>query len=517
MRVADHGRARVVGIGVVTGVVCGAIAIGVAQLVAGIVDPDASPLVTVGGSAIDATPEWLKSFAIRSFGSNDKAALLVGIGVVLALIAIALGVISVRRPGWALAGLAVFGVVGVAAALTRPSGRPIDVLPAVLGAMAAVGMLFLLHRAGVPREEEPARRTTSEPRSIDRRRFFLAGAAGVGAALFAGGVGNAFAKRFAAEASRDAVRIPTPPGAPPPPSAGLGVPGISPFITSTDDFYRVDTALLVPAVKAEDWSLRVFGMVDRELTLSYRELLARPQIERDITLTCVSNPVGGRYVGNARWIGTPLKDLLEEVGVDPAADQMVGRSVDGFTTGAPTEVVMDGRDAMLAVAMNGEPLPLAHGFPVRVVVPGLYGYVSATKWIEEIELTTFDAYDPYWVKRGWSAQAPIKTESRIDTPSSSQPIAAGTVPVAGVAWAQHRGIASVEVRVDGGPWMRAELATQDTVDTWRQWMLMWSATPGEHLLEVRATDQTGMVQTGDRSPPFPNGATGYHAVTVQVR
>jgi len=294
------------------------------------------------------------------------------------------------------------------------------------------------------------------------------------------------------------------------------VPGLGPFITPNDRFYRVDTALLVPAVMAEDWQLRVHGMVERELTLDYEHLLARPLIERDITLTCVSNPVGGRYAGNARWVGTPLKDLLEEAGPLPEADQIVSRSVDGFTLGTPTAIATDGRDAMLAVAMNGEPLPLAHGFPVRLIVPGLYGYVSATKWLVDIELTTFDAYDPYWVQRGWAERAPIKTMSRIDTPSPFEDLVPGEIPIAGVAWAQHVGIERVEVSIDGAPWATAELAGEETVDTWRQWVYRWNATAGDHRLRVRATDRIGATQTAERAEPFPDGATGHHEIVVRV-
>jgi DMSO/TMAO reductase YedYZ molybdopterin-dependent catalytic subunit len=518
--VSNIGARRPVGPGVVIGLVCGAVAIGFAQLVAGIVDPDASPIVTVGGSAIDATPEWLKSFAIRTFGTSDKLVLLIGIAVVLTACALVIGILAVRRPWVGFAGLAAFGLTGVAAAASRPTAEGVDVLPAVAGAAAAGITLILLLRAGSLRgETSPAATSTGPtvPGGMDRRRFFLAGAAGAAAAVLAGGAGNLFARRFEADASRAAVRIPSPVGGTEPPAGlDLRVKGLSPFFTPNDVFYRVDTALLVPAVKAEDWRLRVHGMVEQELTITYGQLLARPMIERDITLTCVSNEVGGEYVGNARWIGARLKDLLDEAGVDPAADQIVTRSVDGFTAGTPTALALDGRDAMLAIAMNGEPLPLAHGFPVRSVVPGLYGYVSATKWLEDIELTTFDAFDPYWVRRGWAEQAPIKTESRIDTPAPSQRLGIGLVPVAGVAWAQHRGIGAVDVRVDGGPWMPAELSPQDTIDTWRQWLVMWDASAGEHELQVRATDQDGAAQTEDRAAPFPDGATGFHTVVVNV-
>jgi DMSO/TMAO reductase YedYZ molybdopterin-dependent catalytic subunit len=333
----------------------------------------------------------------------------------------------------------------------------------------------------------------------------------------AGGAGKFFAGRFRADDSRAAVRIPRPASpAPSPGNVEVDVPGVGPFFTPNDVFYRVDTSLLVPAVQAEDWSLRVHGMVDREITLDYRQLLARPLIERDITLACVSNPVGGRYIGNARWIGAPLDDLLEEAGVHPGANQLVSRSVDGFTAGSPTKVVMDGRDAMLAVAMNGEPLPLAHGFPVRMLVPGLYGYVSGTKWVIDLELTTFDAFDPYWIQRGWAELGPIKTQSRIDTPSSLARVAAGEVPIAGVAWAQHVGVDAVQVRIDEGPWVPAELAGEDTVDTWRQWVYRWQATTGDHQVSVRAADRSGFTQSPERVEPFPNGAEGQHTITVRV-
>ncbi len=510
---------RRIGFGIIIGLVCGAVAIGVAQLVAGIVDPGSSPIIAVGRAAIDATPEWLKSFAIRTFGENDKAILLGGIGAVLTAVAALIGIAAVRRPNAGYVGLAIFGLIGAIAALTRPGAGAIDALPSVLGAVAGASMLWLFVRALSARpaaqHAEPDRPT---PKGIDRRRFFLTAAAGAATAVVAGGAGRAIARRFDANASRAAVHIPSPTvSSAPPAGADLDVPGLSSFITSNADFYRVDTALLVPAVKAEDWQLRIHGMVERELTLTFDQLMARPLIERDITLACVSNEVGGEYVGNARWLGTPVKDLLDEAGVDTAADQVVSRSIDGFTAGTPTTVLMDGRDAMLAIAMNGEPLPIEHGFPVRMVVPGLYGYVSATKWIVELELTTFGSFDAYWVKRGWAEQAPIKTQSRIDTPSSGTRVSAGTVAVAGVAWAQHRGIQAVELRVDGGQWMPSELSVEDTVDTWRQWLVKWNATPGEHELQVRATDRMGEVQAEEHAPPFPDGATGYHTVVVQVR
>jgi DMSO/TMAO reductase YedYZ molybdopterin-dependent catalytic subunit len=508
---------RRVGPGILIGLICAGVAIGVAQLVAGLMDPETSPILAVGSMAIDATPEWLKSFAIRTFGERDKVVLIGGIGVVLAATASLIGIAATRRPGVGYIGLGVLGSVGVIASLTRPGATVVDALPSVLGAFAGAIMLrsFLAVMAppahGDPGPDRPT------PSGIDRRRLFLTGAAGAAVAIAAGGAGRVLARRFEADASRAAVHIPTPSaGSAPPPGVDLNVPGLSPYITPNDVFYRVDTALLVPAVKAEDWQLRIHGMVDRELTIDFDRLMARPLIERTITLACVSNEVGGGYVGNARWLGTPLKDLLDEAGVDPAADQVVSRSADGFTAGTPTAVLMDGRDALLAIAMNGEPLPIDHGFPVRMVVPGLYGYVSATKWVVDLELTTFAAFDAYWIRRGWAQQAPIKTQSRIDTPRAGARVPAGIVPVAGVAWAQHRGIASVELRVDEGDWMPAELSVEDSADTWRQWLVRWDASPGDHRLQVRATDGTGEVQPAATAPPFPDGATGHHTVRVSV-
>jgi DMSO/TMAO reductase YedYZ molybdopterin-dependent catalytic subunit len=287
-------------------------------------------------------------------------------------------------------------------------------------------------------------------------------------------------------------------------------------VTSNKDFYRVDTALIVPQVSADSWSLKIHGMVGRPVELDFKTLLKRDLIERDITLTCVSNEVGGQYVGTAKWLGARLADVLREAGVHKDADQIVSKSVDGMTIGTPTAVVMDGRDAILAVGMNGQPLPPEHGFPVRMVVPGLYGYVSATKWVVDIELTRFADNRTYWVRRGWAPQAPIKTMSRIDTPRPLGKVKAGRVAVAGVAWAQHRGVEKVEVRVDGGDWHATRLASVPSTDTWRQWVYEWDARPGQHTIEVRATDRTGAVQPARRAKPFPSGATGWQSTVVTV-
>jgi DMSO/TMAO reductase YedYZ molybdopterin-dependent catalytic subunit len=563
------------GLGALAGLLaCGA-ALGVAQLAAGIVGPQASPLVAVGGSAIDATPEWLKEFAIRTFGERDKLVLLAGIAAVLAGFAVAVGLLATRRPRLGPAGVAVLGAVGAAAALSRPGAATMDALPSMAGALAGAVALTALTRAvrsrapfsdpgpgsgprwGSVAEPEGTRSRLSTARlegdgsgpsttaglegdgsgpsttaglegdasgrstngvGVDRRRFLVTGVVVAGGAVVAGVGGRVLGGRSDVGASRAGVAIPRPASAAGPLAEGAAVelPGLSSFFTPNRDFYRVDTALVVPRIAAEDWRLRVHGRVDRKLALDFSQLLGRPLIERDITLSCVSNEVGGRYVGTARWVGAPLRDLLEEAGMRPGADQLVSRSADGFTIGTPTAAVLDGRDAMLAVAMNGEPLPLAHGFPVRMLVPGLYGYVSATKWLVDLELTGFDEFDPYWVRRGWARQAPVKTMARIDTPRPLRRLPAGQVAVAGVAWAQHRGIRRVEVRVDGGPWRPARLAAEHSADTWRQWVWPWDATSGRHTLEVRATDGTGATQPEDRAPPFPDGATGWHSVVVSV-
>jgi DMSO/TMAO reductase YedYZ molybdopterin-dependent catalytic subunit len=302
-----------------------------------------------------------------------------------------------------------------------------------------------------------------------------------------------------------------------PSGATLDVAGITPYLTSNRDFYRVDTALRVPDVPLDGWRLRIHGMVDQELDLSFEDLLSRRLVEQRITLTCVSNPVGGDYLGNATWIGVPLRDLLREAGVRDGADAVKSTSADDFTAGTPLSALLDAdRGAMVAVAMNGEPLPQAHGCPARMVTPGLYGYVSATKWLVDLEVTRFADFEAYWTSRGYAAQAPIKTSSRIDVPRSFAKVRAGRTPVAGVAWSQDRGITAVEVRVDGGPWAQAELAAEDNVDTWRQWVWQWDAEAGNHTLEVRATDATGYTQTAERASIAPDGATGWHSVNVSV-
>ncbi len=502
------------------GIVVAAVALAVAELVAGFHRAWRSPVLDVGDRVIDAAPPFVKEFAVDTFGTNDKPALLVGIAVVLTVYAAAVGVLALRhRLAIGLAGVAVFGLVGVWAAASRRATAPWHVvLPSLAGAAAGMTALWAvdrrLHRTTVASDEGAA--------GIGRRHFLHgAGAllAGLAAsAALVGAAGRRLAGRFTAGESRAAVRLPR--AAEPLPALTTGVqvdvPGMTPFITPNADFYRVDTALTAPQVPTDGYALRVTGMVDHDLELSYEDLLDRPLIERDITLTCVSNEVGGRYVGTARWLGVRLDDLLAEAGIQPGADQVVGRSVDGFACGFPVEAVRDGRDAMVAIAMNGEALPIEHGFPARLIVPGLYGFVSATKWLQEIELTTFDAFDHYWLRRGWAQKAPIKLMSRIDTPRGLAKVPAGRVPIAGVAWAQTVGIGAVEVQVDDGPWLPASLADAPSADTWRQWVLPWDAAPGRHSLRVRATDATGAIQTAERAEPIPDGAAGHHQIVVIV-
>ncbi|GIH12161.1 sulfite oxidase [Rugosimonospora africana] len=493
--------------GSLAGLASAAVALGVAEVVAVFAGARSAPLVAVGGVVVDSVPKPVKNFAVATFGTHDKAALLIGTTVLLALFAALIGALAVGDLRLGLAGIGVFGIIGIAAAVTRPNSGPGYVFPSLLGAVAGGGAMILL-----------LRQREISPDPYDRRRFLMESGGVLAGAAVVGFIGRQIANRQNVSKARAAVTLPTPASPAPavPAGANVDTPGASSFVTSNDDFYRIDTALSVPQVDPATWTLRIHGRVRKPMTLTFADLLARPAIERYVTLTCVSNEVGGDLVGNALWLGVPLKDLLEEAGPMDGADQVVGRAVDGFTVGSPTAVLMDGRDAMLAFGMNGKPLPIEHGFPVRVVVPGLYGYVSATKWLSELELTSFADYSAYWVPRGWSQQAPIKTESRIDTPRDGSAPRRGQLTVAGVAWAQHRGISRVEVRIDNGAWQQATLGEVPSVDTWRMWSWTWDATPGDHRIQVRATDNAGATQTQDSAPPDPDGATGWHTISVSV-
>ncbi|HEY2795569.1 MAG TPA: sulfite oxidase [Micromonosporaceae bacterium] len=496
-------------VGSLVGIASAAVALGIAELIAALTGPRSAPVVAVGGVIIDSVPLPVKQFATSTFGTHDKTALVLGTIVILAVFAAVIGALAVRDIRFGYAGIAVFGLIGALAAVTRAGAGIGAIFPSLLGAVAGGLVLSVLIRGWRPPRPDLA---TDE----GRRTVMIASLVALAGAAVAEFIGRQLGERRNVAAARNAIVLPTPsvtPSALPPDAA---VSGQTPFVTANGDFYRIDTAISVPQVDPTTWTLKIHGMVDKPITLTYDQLLKRPMIERYITLCCVSNPVGGNLIGNSLFQGVPLKDLLEEAGPHASADQIVGRSIDGFTAGSPTSVVMDGRDAMLAVAMNGQPLPVEHGFPVRVVVPGLYGYVSATKWVTELEFTTFASFDAYWVPRGWSAMGPIKTESRIDTPLDGTSKRAGTITVAGVAWAQHRGISKVEVRVDDNDWQTATLDAVPSTDTWRQWRWDWAASAGQHQLQVRATDNAGQTQTANIAPEPPDGATGYHTINVRI-
>jgi DMSO/TMAO reductase YedYZ molybdopterin-dependent catalytic subunit len=495
------------------GLLAGAVGVSVGFLISGLTGPAGSPVVAVAQLAIDLSPPPLKNFAIKEFGTHDKLVLQIGVLVVLAVLAAVIGVLAQRREANGLIGIAIFGAVGLTAAGTRPTATAVDLLPALIGSAAAAFALIRLTRAAGP---APGPRPSSA--APPRREFITVGAVTVGAAAVSYFGGRLLTERSSVAAAVRTLRLPVPAQQAPPIPVGsdLRIPGLSPFITPNSAFYRVDTAIVIPQVPPSSWQLRIHGMVSREITLTFDQLLRRPLIEDYVTLCCVSNPVGGPYIGNARWLGASLGALLREAGIKAGADQLYCTSADGFTSGTPVQTAMDGRDALLAVGMNGQPLPTAHGFPVRTVVPGLYGYVSACKWITDIEVTTYAANSAYWADRGWSRQGPIKTESRIDVPSGQGPVKAGPTTIAGVAWAQHKGIDAVEVRVDRGPWREARLAAVPGIDTWRQWTADWTAVRGTRLIEARATDKTGYTQTALVVPPEPNGASGYPAVSVTV-
>ncbi|MET9227503.1 molybdopterin-dependent oxidoreductase [Lentzea sp. NPDC003310] len=486
---------------ILIGLVSVAAALAAGHLVAGLVSPLASPFLAVGNTAIDLTPHPVKDFAIRTFGENDKVVLLAGMAVVLAGLGVVAGLLSRRSPwpGTALAG--VLGLVGIAAVLARPTASAWAVLAPVtslLVGMAAFRWLWSREPAEAP----------------GRRRFLLSTAAVAAGAAVAGVGGQLLAGRVDVEASRRGIALRPGRKAPEIPfDADFAREGTPPFLTPNEKFYRVDTALSIPRLRAEDWRMRVHGMVDNEMVLTYDDLLRRPLLEKTITLVCVSNEVGGPYISTSNFIGVDLADLLRDAGVRSGADQLATRSVDGWTCGTPVSSIMaPGSNAMLAIGMNGEALPLERGFPVRMVVPGLYGYVSATKWLVDMELTTFDAFDPYWAQRGWAKKAPVKVMSRIDRPKSFERAPAGRFVAAGIAWAQHLGIDKVEVRIDGGPWQQATLSREVNVDTWRMWRIELDVAPGNHTVECRATDRNGLTQTNDRAAPIPDGATGWHSM-----
>jgi DMSO/TMAO reductase YedYZ molybdopterin-dependent catalytic subunit len=508
---ADAATARWAGL---AGVAAGLVGLGIAGVTGGITGPGGNPVTAVGELVIELLPTPLVNFGKETLGFADKPVLLALVVVAMLLLCGLAGRLEYRRRSagaFVFAGIAVLGLLGVSA---QPGITPIGYLPTVLGGI--FGYLILGALLDRLRRWRAAR--TGDP--LARRRF-LTWVVATGAAAAVATVGGQLLARAtsAVQTARDRLQLPpaTKPAPPVPAGADLGLSELTPYVTDNDNFYRIDTALQVPVIDPADWLLTITGMVDNPFTLDYATLAAKPLAEHMVTLTCVSNEVGGDLAGNALWLGFPLRELLAEARPQPGADMVLSTSDDGWTAGTPLEVLTDpDRQALLAIGMNGEPLPIEHGFPVRMVVPGLYGYVSATKWVTELKVTTFAEDQGYWTPLGWSARGPIKIASRIDRPGR-RTLDPGTVTVAGVAWAQHTGIDSVEVQVSGGPWQPARLAETVGPDTWRQWVFDWAATSGEHTLSVRATDANGDLQVAASAPPAPDGATGYHSISVRVR
>jgi len=485
------------------GVIAATVGIAVGEFIASLFNSAYAPIQVVASSAIDIPPAPIKEWATSTFGTAAKSVVVGTVIAAVVILAAVAGILARTRLWWGAALAIAIGVLGAIAGLRRPTDDFLAPLPALIAGLTAAGVLVLMVRALRKNAE------TQLPQTSSTRRTVLIG----GAALIGSGIFFAIARWLTNSAnvavSRVSSLLPTPVEPLPAIPAGVQAPvaGLAPFVTPNNEFYRIDTAVVVPQVNADDWTLTIDGMVDRPFTLTYAELLALPMVERDITLMCVSNPVGGGYIGNARWLGTPLMPLLEQAGLQTSADQLFSESVDGWTCSTPLEGLAL-REPLLVVGMNGEPLPLDHGYPVRMVIPGLYGYISATKWLTKITATTYQAAPAYWTVRGWAIDAPVLTGSRVDAPVGPSPL--GTINIAGIAWAMDGdGIADVEVQVDDGPWERANLAEQLNGVTWRQWWLPWQGSPGEHIVRVRATNGLGQLQTAEEQDPFPQGATGY--------
>ncbi len=501
---------------VIGGLASAAAGLGVAELAAALIAPRASPLLVVGSLVIDLAPKWVKDLTIALFGTGDKVALLVILGLVLVGGAALAGLLDAKWPPSGRILFALGGAAAVVAAMTRAGAGIPDPMPAFFGTIAAVIALPMLLKRTQPRGDT----LSVESEGITRRRFIT----WVGATAALGAVtaiaGRALAASYeAVQAVRTSFTLP-PPAVPLetiPAGATFDVDGLSPFLTPNAEFYRIDTALQVPVIDPNDWVLKITGMVETPIELSYADLIALPLEESATTIACVSNEVGGDLIGTAVWLGYPIRHLLERAKPQSSADMVLSRSWDGFTASTPIEALQDDRNAILAVAMNGEALPLEHGYPVRMIVPGLYGYVSATKWVVELHVTRFADTTAYWTDRGWTERGPIKLSSRIDVPRAGDAVSGGEVVVAGVAWAPHTGISAVEVRIDGDGWQDAELTDPVGLDTWRQWRYVWQATPGDHTITVRAVDANGDLQSAATVPPFPDGSEGLAQRSVSVR
>ncbi|WP_104091677.1 molybdopterin-dependent oxidoreductase [Arthrobacter sp. GMC3] len=505
--------------GAATGIIAAGILFAVAELLAAFFATVASPLTSVGSTFIDFTPAWMKNFAIATFGTNDKTVLLLSLAAGAIILAAVAGIVA-RKKFMAGATLVVaFAVVMGICIITRSGASIADLIPLLVGTAAGLVALRYLTPA-VKMESAPASDAVVSPTLQSRRTFLVRSAVLAGAAVVIGVSANILSTaRNTARQVRDALKLPAAKKLATPLPAGVQAPaeGVTPFVTPNSDFYRIDTALIVPEIDPSQWKLRVHGMVEEEFTMTFDELLAADLVETYLTLTCVSNVVGGNLAGNAKWLGYPLREVMARAKPKAGADMVLSTSSDGFSASTPLPVLQDGRNALLAVGMNGEPLPLEHGFPVRMVVPGLYGFVSATKWVVDLEVTTFAEKAGYWTSRGWSSHGPIKTASRVEVPRALGRVPAGTVAIGGSAWAQQRGVSKVEIQLDNGPWQPATLAAEASVDTWRQWSYIWNGAPaGTHNVKVRAYDTDGTLQIEQQAPPEPDGSTGWHSITFTV-
>lgn len=510
------------------GVAAAAVALGVTALTAALVGPEADSRTAVGSAVIDLTPGPVKEWAIQTFGTADKLMLMVLILITIAVLAGITAKLETRRVPLGSITIALAGVAGCAAVLLRAGATPIAVLPTVIGTVCGIAVLRLLvsGRFSDGKPAEPGPRDGEFGAAPDPgRRLSLVTLGFLAAGTLTGVLGAVLTRaRSSVAGDRNAFALPKPAVPAPAVPAAVQPVGVDlpPFITPNADFYRIDTALSVPQLSRPDWKLRIHGMVDREVTLEFDDLDQFEVIDKVATLTCVSNPVGGDLISTAKWTGYRVRDLLARAGVHLDADMVLSTSIDGFTAGTPVEALTDARDSLLAIGMNDAPLPTEHGYPARLVVPGLYGYVSATKWVVDLEVTKFDLAQAYWTKLGWAERGPIKTQSRIDVPRSGQDVARGPVTFGGVAWAQNRGVRAVEVRVDGpngqGQWQPAELGEAYSNETWRLWSFRWQAdVPGPHEISVRATDGTGAVQTSQLADVVPDGASGWHTVSFAVK
>jgi DMSO/TMAO reductase YedYZ molybdopterin-dependent catalytic subunit len=513
------------------GLVAGGAGLATSYLTANVMNIRESPVVAVAELVIRHTPGAVAERAIDVLGHNDKPALVVGILVLLAALFLLVGRLARHRWWVAVAVLGLLAGFGAVAVLTRRGSTAADALPVLVGLATWLIVLALLterlRRIDRLAEDDD---TTDElgpdaprPMLTDEqrhgRRGFLIGAGVI--AVLAGAIGVvgriAGSGRRRVEEARRLLRLAGVSTPAVPADTKVGVDGVTSWMTPADEFYLIDTAVIVPAIEPKDWTLRIHGMVENEVELSYDELVAREITESWVTLNCVSNEVGGDLIGNAWWSGVRLADILAQVGLDPEADAVLQTSDDGWTCGTPLSALTDDRNAMLAVAMNGKPLPIEHGFPVRTLVPGLYGYVSACKWVVDMEVTRFDRISAFWTEKGWGEMGPVKMSSRIDVPRSGDEVPGGEVTFAGMAWSQHTGIDGVEVAVDGGSWEAAELAGVPNDDTWVQWKAVLDVEPGDHMVKVRATDKNGVVQTGAEADVLPDGATGWHSVDFSVQ